>query len=380
MKIVVDENISFAEEAFSTMGDVQLSHGREITNEMLRDADALIVRSIANVNEELLSNTPVRFVGTATIGTDHIDKNYLQQNGITFADAAGCNSHAVKEYVFAAIFNLCVKHNISLVGKSIGIIGCGNIGSKVAEVAESLGLKVYKNDPPLQRAGNSNKFCSLDEALECDIVTCHVPLNKGGKDNTVHLIDEDKLKIIRPGAILINSSRGPVIDNKALKQKLMKHIDLHVVLDVWENEPDFDVELLKLIDIGSAHIAGYSLEGKVNGTTLVYNALCNHLDISPKWAPKLPEVENSLIKVDHCASTEEFYFKLFNQVYPISEDDLLMRETLSMEETEVGSHFDNLRKTYRLRRELNNYKLVPNIFTIRFSEPLKLLRLNFTST
>lgn len=139
MKIIVDENISFAEEAFSTLGEVQLSHGRKITNEMLLDADALIVRSITNVNEGLLKDTSVKFVGTATIGTDHIDNEYLNKNRITFADAAGCNSHAVKEYVFTAIFNLCAKYNISLSGKSIGIIGCGNIGSKVAVIAESLG-------------------------------------------------------------------------------------------------------------------------------------------------------------------------------------------------------------------------------------------------
>jgi len=377
MKIVVDENISFAEEAFSTLGEVTLSHGREITNEMLRDADALIVRSITNVNEELLANSSVKFVGTATIGTDHIHKEYLEQNGINFADAAGCNSHAVKEYVYTAIFNLCVKHNISLDGKSIGIIGCGNIGSKVALVAESLGIKVYKNDPPLQRVGSSNEYCSLDEALQCDIITCHVPLNKGGVDNTVHLLNESKLNNLKPGTILINSSRGPVLDGNALKQRLAKRNDLHVVLDVWETEPNFDTELLKSIELGSAHIAGYSYEGKVNGTKLIYNALCKNLDQPVNWQPTLAEVGNSILDISDTKSKEEFFFNLFNNIYPIHEDDNLMRKVLNEQVDDVGKYFDKLRKTYRLRRELNNYTIKRNMESDSFKDTLNILRIPF---
>jgi erythronate-4-phosphate dehydrogenase len=376
MKIIVDENISFAEEAFSTLGQVQLSHGRDISNEILLDADALIVRSITDVNEKLLINTPVKFVGTATIGTDHTDKEYLLKNGIAFADAAGCNSHAVKEYVFTAIFKLCAKHGLSLTGKSIGIIGCGNIGSKVALVAESLGLKVYKNDPPLERESRYNEFCSLDEVLECDIITFHVPLNKGGRDNTVHLLDEEKLKRIKPGSILINSSRGPVVDNNALKKKLRNKNDLHVVLDVWETEPDFDTELLTLVEIGSAHIAGYSLEGKVNGTTFVYNALCKHLNKDAVWIPELPEVKNASISINKNVGNELFFNNVFEYVYPITEDDKLMRKSLNDQIDNVGRYFDLLRKEYRLRRELNNYQINAQNLRHELIDLLKILRLN----
>ncbi len=375
MKLVVDENISFAKEAFATLGDVRLCHGRKITNEMLCDTEALIVRSVTNVNESLLKDTPVKFVGTATIGTDHIDKTYLAANGITFAAAAGCNSHAVKEYVFTAIFNMCVKHNISIKEKSIGIIGCGNIGSKVAEVAGKLGLKVYKNDPPLQRKRGTGEYCSLDEALQCDIVTCHVPLNKGGIDNTIHLLDESKLNVLKPGAILINTSRGPVIDNLALKQRLKSSNDLHVVLDVWETEPYIDTGLLALIELGSAHIAGYSLEGKVNGTTLIYNALCNHLQQQVTWKPTLPDVKDRFLSIRDTQSPEEYFFRLFNIPYPIDEDDMLLRQTLSGNIKDIGKYFDSLRKKYRLRRELHNYVVDRPFVGDSFTDVINILRI-----
>lgn len=375
MKIVVDENISYGEEAFSSIGEVMLSHGREIDNPMLKDADALVVRSITNVDETLLNGTNVKFVGTATIGTDHVDKVYLKEKGITFASAAGCNSHAVKEYVFTAITHLAEKHNISLVEKSIGIIGVGNIGSKNVRVAEKMGLTVLKNDPPLQRQLRSNEFCSLDEALQCDIVTFHVPLNRGGTDNTFHLLNEYNLPLVKPGAILINSSRGPVVDNNSLKDRLKRNNDLHVVLDVWEKEPHFDTELLSLIELGTAHIAGYSLEGKVNGTTMIYDALCNHLEINPKWKPDMPKVENNKIIIDPDYSLNEQLFSIFNQVYPIGDDDKLMRKTLTGETENVGAYFDSLRKNYRLRRELNNFTVENEIEQNSVVELLKELRI-----
>ncbi len=355
MKIIVDENISFGEEAFSTLGDVVLSHGRKIDNKMLKNAYALVVRSITKIDESLLAGTSVKFVGTATIGTDHVDANYLERNGIAFASAAGCNSHAVKEYVFTAITYLINKYDLTLKDKTMGIIGIGNIGSKNVKVAEKLGLKVHKNDPPLERELRSSEFCSLDEALSCDIVTFHVPLNKGGADNTFHLLNEYNLPLIKPGAILINSSRGPVVNNNALKERLKRNNDLHVVLDVWEPEPEFDTELLSLVELGSPHIAGYSLEGKVNGTTMVYEALCRHLGITPEWQPVLPAVENSTIKIDSSDSQDQQLFDLFSHVYSIPEDNELMRKTLTDQKDNVGPYFDSLRKNYRLRRELNNY-------------------------
>jgi erythronate-4-phosphate dehydrogenase len=364
MKLVADENISFGKEAFSEFGEVIFEHGRKITNAMLKDADALITRSITKVNEELLSGTNVKFVGTATIGTDHIDLNYLQKNGIAFSSAAGCNSNAVKEYVLAAVSHIYKEHGIGLENKSIGVIGVGNIGSKVAAIGETLGLKVVRNDPPLQRlsAGQAEEtgssiYSSLEEALKCDIITCHVPLNLEGIDKTYHLINEETLRLIKPGALLINSSRGPVVDNKALRDRLEQERDIYITLDVWENEPGIDNKLMNMVNLATPHIAGYSLEGKVNGTTIVYNTFCNYLGREPEWSPQMPEINNRQIDISGAGTTLELLNALFSFSYPIIEDDKLLREQNAIEEDQRGSHFDALRKNYRFRRELQNYQV-----------------------
>ncbi|MFN3693868.1 MAG: 4-phosphoerythronate dehydrogenase [Ignavibacterium sp.] len=218
MKIIVDENIAFAKEAFSLFGDVVLLPGREITNETLKNADVLIIRSVTDVNEKLLSNTSVKFVGTATIGTDHIDLDYLKSMDITFADAKGCNAYAVAEYFLTALLKVCSDEDISLQNKSIGVIGVGNVGSKVAGFSELLGLKVLKNDPPLQRENPDENFYSLDEVLQCDIITLHVPLTLEGEDKTYHLLNAENFEVLKDGSILINTSRGAVIDNQALRK------------------------------------------------------------------------------------------------------------------------------------------------------------------
>lgn len=362
MKLIVDENISFGKDAFSEFGEVTFAHGREINNKMLADAEVLITRSITKVNKELLSGTKVKFVGTATIGTNHIDLNYLRENGITFSSAAGCNSNAVKEYVLAAVSYIFNKHRIDIEDKSIGIIGVGNIGTRVAAISESLGLKVIRNDPPLQRlpAGQSGEtgsdiYSALEDALQCDIITCHVPLNLEGVDKTYHLINEDTLRLIKPGALLINSSRGPVIDNKALRERLEKQQDIFITLDVWENEPDIDNRLMNMINIATPHIAGYSLEGKVNGTTMIYNALCNYLKVEPAWSPEMPEINNRQIDIDDADTTLDLLNNLLNKSYPIVDDDKLLREQNSIGEDQRGNHFDGLRKNYHFRRELQNY-------------------------
>lgn len=197
LKLIVDENIAFADKAFNQFGSVSLLPGREITNSVLRDSDILIVRSITNVNEELLINTSVKFVGTATIGTDHIDLDYLSKNKIEFADAKGCNAYSVAEYVVAALLNLSVQFDFRLDEKSIGIVGVGNVGSKVAAFAEALGMKVLLNDPPLKREVNNQNFVELDEILKCDIITIHTPLNLNGIDKTYHLFNNENLNKLK---------------------------------------------------------------------------------------------------------------------------------------------------------------------------------------
>lgn len=273
MKIIVDENISFGMEAFSQFGEVELVHGRKITNDLLKNAEALITRSITNVNKDLLQGTAVRFVGTATIGMDHLDLKYLDSQNIKYANAAGCNSQAVKEYILSALVHLANENDFTLEGKSIGIIGVGNIGKKIESLAKDFKMTALLNDPPRERAEGSKNFVSLEEALSADIITLHVPLNKGGEDNTVHLINEENIDLIKEEAVIINACRGPVVDNRVLFERIINYRDLITVLDVWENEPDINLNLLEVVDIATPHIAGYSLEGKVNGTTMIYQAL-----------------------------------------------------------------------------------------------------------
>lgn len=343
MKIVVDENIIFAKEAFEEFGNVELASGREIRKEMLTDADALIVRSITNVNEGLLKGSRVKFVGTATIGDDHIDKEYLQRENIVFTNAAGCNANSVVEYVFCALMRLINKYRLNPDGLSIGIVGAGRIGGRVARVSESLGMRVMLNDPPLKRETGDKKYLQLEEVLKCDVVTFHTPLNRGGIDNTVHLLNGENIGMIKEGAIIINTSRGEVIDNKVL-WRIGGEKKLKMIIDVWENEPDISRKLLDLCEIGTPHIAGYSAEGKANGTKMVYNKLCEFLGREKKWKPMLA-VEKEKIRPNELGrySVDELY-ELTLGFYDIMRDDKMLREG-------GGKNFDELRKKYPFRRE-----------------------------
>lgn len=359
MKIIIDENIAYAKEAFSLFGDVVLLPGREITNETLRDADVLIIRSVTDVNEKLLSGTSVKFVGTATIGTDHIDLDFLKSRNIAFADAKGCNAYAVAEYFLTALMKVCSDENISLQNKSIGVIGVGNVGSKVARFSELLGLKVLKNDPPLQRINPDEKFYSLDEVLQCDIVTLHVPLTFEGGDKTYRLLNEENLGRLKNDTILINTSRGAVIDNQALR-KVINQKKLKVILDVWENEPDLDLSLLERVKIGTPHIAGYSLEGKVNGTVIIFDALNKFLGTDYKFDFNLPEVRNNFLSYGKDDFDEEELNNLLSRIYDVESDNLQLKKMLYFNREDRIKYFDNLRKYYPLRREFNNYFINTN--------------------
>ncbi|GAB1443106.1 4-phosphoerythronate dehydrogenase PdxB [Ignavibacteriales bacterium] len=356
-KLIVDENIENATDAFGNIGETILQPGRAINNEILRDTDFLIVRSITKVNESLLNGTKVKFVGTATIGTDHIDQEYLKEKGIGFTSAKGCNSDAVVEYVFISIFRAAVEKKISLKGKSVGIIGCGNIGSRVARVARAFGFSIVLNDPPLQRETNDTRFRTLEEALACDIVSFHTPLNRNGVDNTFHLLNESNLSLIKPNAILINASRGEVIDNRALLDFMNKRDDVTLILDVWENEPVFSPELLKRVFIASPHVAGYSLEGKMNGTKIVYDALCGWMKWKKEWIPDLPFVEEDEIQFLNSGSFEKEIDRVLTAKYRPQEDTSDMQKISLFEADRRGKAFDELRKNYPLRREFTNYKI-----------------------
>ncbi len=378
MKLIVDENIPFGKEAFENFGKVELCNGREINASICKNADALIVRSITKVNEALLGDSAVKFVGTSTIGTDHIDQAYLKKRNVTFSSAAGCNSYSVAEYVFSALTYLANKHKLTLNKLSIGVVGYGNIGKKVVAIAEALGMQVLVNDPPLERTRTSTRdFSTLDEALGCDVVTFHVPLNRGGEDNTLHLLNEENLKFIKANAIVINASRGAVMSNEAFKKRIEELRDIYAVLDVWETEPDYDTELLKLVEIGTPHIAGYSYEGKVNGTVMIYDALSKHLGLHPDWKPKLPPVNPNQIESSGRESAEELLTKLFRQSYSIIKDDTLMREGMNLPTHKRTEHFDTLRKQYKIRRELSNFKVLSGSGIEKFENLLKTLRVFF---
>ncbi|MBN2376801.1 MAG: 4-phosphoerythronate dehydrogenase [Sedimentisphaerales bacterium] len=370
MKIVADENIPFAQQAFSHLGDVLLLPGRSLSHEHLKNADILLVRSITNVNSQLLDGTPVRFVGTATIGTDHIDLPYLNRRGIAFADAAGSNANSVAEYVITALLNLAQKHQFQLAGKSIGIVGLGNIGSKLEKFAQALKMNVIPNDPPLQRKTAHPRFQPLSQALQADFVTLHVPLTRTGTDPTWHLINDQNLTTLKPSAFLINSSRGPVVDNLALKNALAQNQLAGAVLDVWENEPEIDLDLLKLTEIATPHIAGYSFDGKTNGTALLHAAAChflqipNHLQINqllpPPPTPQItldnpPPSDQQPPSVQKPNATDQLLLlQAFNAIYNITLDDDNLRKISAQPPKNRRKFFDQLRKNYPIRREAPN--------------------------
>ncbi|MCL2103724.1 MAG: 4-phosphoerythronate dehydrogenase, partial [Kiritimatiellaeota bacterium] len=273
MKIVCDKNMPYAFEAFSTLGDVTLKDGRQITAEDVRDAEALFTRSTTKINASLLDGSAVRFYGTAVIGTDHIDIPYLESRGIAWTAAPGCNAESVANYVTAALLSLGVWG-----GMTLGVIGVGNVGRRVCRHGGGLGLRVLANDPPRMRDPNdaeAARFVSLDHLLaESDIVTCHVPLTRDGQDATFHLFDTPRFAMMKPGAIFINAARGGVADTDALIAALGGGRVAHAVIDCWEGEPAYPPDLLARADIATPHIAGHSYEGKVNGTAMIYRAAC----------------------------------------------------------------------------------------------------------
>lgn len=357
MRILADENIPYVRDAFATLGDVETLSGRAMTPEIIRDADLLLIRSITKVNAALLDGSRVRFVATATIGEDHVDKAYLAGQGITFASAPGSNANSVGEYVAAALLEIEQAYHLPLEGKTLGIVGVGNVGKRVLAKATALGLTCVLNDPPLERATGDPRYRPIEEVLACDFVTTHVPLTKTGGDATFHLIDEAFLARMKPGAVLINSARGAVADGWALLNAIASGHLTACVLDVWEGEPEVNVALLDEVFIGTPHIAGYSFDGKVNGTRMIYEAACCFLGVSADWdpAPLLPEPECPALEVR--GGDSEAVRESVRAVYAIRRDDAAMRTLLTLPEPDRAAHFDRLRKQYPRRREFHHTRV-----------------------
>jgi len=361
MKIVADRNIPFVQACFSHLGEVELYDGREITAEVLADADALLVRSITKVNADLLQGSQVRFVATATIGLEHIDCEYLQAQGIGFSSAPGSNANSVAEYVVAALLSVAGKHDIKLAGTSIGIVGVGNVGKRVAVKCRALGMQTVLNDPPLARQSGDDRYRPLQELGDCDVVTLHTPLTFTGPDKTHHLANKAFLAALKPGAILINSSRGQVHDTDALKEAIQSGRLRATILDVWENEPAIDMELLGSVDLATPHIAGYSFDGKVAGLIMIYEALCLHLGQTPQHAREdfLPEPDVSCIEIAPALdNVQTVLHQTVNRIYGIHQDDAKLRALLTVPQEKTGTFFDKLRKNYPRRREFQNTRVL----------------------
>jgi erythronate-4-phosphate dehydrogenase len=361
MKIVIDENIPFIRGVFEPWASVVYSPGRAIDKEMVRDADALIVRTRTICNSMLLEGSSVRIVASATIGFDHIDTGWLETRGIKWVNAPGCNSGSVMQYITAALFFAAVRHSLDLRSLKLGVVGIGNVGSKVVRAARALGMTVLQNDPPRERKEGAGEFVSLDRVIEeSDILTLHVPLTMEGIDKTFHLFNDGNLSRLKRGCILINTSRGEVVDNPALRNALSASLLRGAVLDVWEDEPDADRRLLELADLATPHIAGYSVDGKANATIAVVNEVSSALGITPlrNWqSDELPQPEEPFIDLSgHTRghSALERVVQAVRHTYPVDEDDRLFRAN--------PGKFEFLRNNYRKRREFSS-------FTVRSDDP-----------
>ena len=348
MKILVDENMPYARELFSRLGEVRAVPGRPIPMDALSDADALMVRSVTKVNEALLGDKSIKFVGTATAGTDHVDQAWLQQAGIGFSAAPGCNAIAVVEYVFSALLMLVERDDFALTDRTVGIVGGGNVGGRLQKRLEALGIKTLLCDPPRADNGDAGDFRALDELVaQVDVLTFHTPLYKEGPYKSLHLADEALIRRLKPGAILINACRGPVVDNAALLACLEEGQDLSVVLDVWEPEPDLNLALLEKVDLGTSHIAGYTLEGKARGTTQVFEAYSQFIGQPQEVALSslLPAPEFGHISL-HGPLDQPTLKRLVHLVYDVRRDDAPLRKVAG-----IPGEFDKLRKNYLERRE-----------------------------
>lgn len=357
MRIIADANIPFVRECFSSVGNVQALSGREITPQVVANADALLVRSITSVNEQLLAGSTVRFVGTATIGFDHVDVGYLERRGIGFASAPGSNANSAAEYIIAGLLEIARRRDFPLEGRSIGVIGVGNVGSRVARKCEALGMEVRRNDPPLQRRTGDPQYVPIEALYDCDFITIHTPLTREGADKTFHLADAEFFSRLRPEAVFLNASRGAVVDSGALKNAVRSRRLQATVLDVWEGEPNIDVELLEMVDLGTPHIAGYSFDGKVAGLIMIYQALCEHFRLPQVFAVEdflpVPEIPRMEIETGD-SPDEEMLVRVVERLYNIAQDDRNLRRIIHEPAADRGRFFDTLRKNYPVRREFQN--------------------------
>ena len=357
VRIVADENIPLIDSFFAEFGEITRVEGRNLSSEDLAEADILLVRSVTKVNESLLANTPVKFVGTATIGTDHVDMDWLEQNRIGFASAPGCNAQAVVDYVLSAISVLVDLRAVRFEDLTVGIVGVGNVGGTLRGRLEEMGVKVLAVDP-FKEPEDVGELTFLEEVLGADVVTCHTPLTKTGEHATRHLIGAEQLSAMKPNACLINSSRGGVVDNDALLAHLKANDDFEAIMDVWEGEPYLDLKLMDQCLLATPHIAGYSLDGKMRGTEMIYQAACEFfgVPVRRKLGQFLPEPGIKRVNFSDQVPLNQALRTAIRACYEVRVDDGLMRSRLHRAR-DIKSAFDEMRRNYPLRRDIPTMKV-----------------------
>ncbi len=355
MHIVADENIPLLDEFFAAFGSIRRLPGRSISAADVRDADLLLVRSVTQVNRALLEGSRVRFVGTCTIGTDHLDLDYFAEAGIAWSSAPGCNARGVVDYVLGSVLTLAEREGVDPAARVYGVVGAGQVGGRLVKLLQGLGWQVRVCDPPRQ-AAEGGDFVSLERIIDqCDVISLHTPLDA----STRHLFDSARLAALKPGTWLINASRGAVVDNAALRSLLPQRPDLKAVLDVWEGEPQADVELAALCQLATPHIAGYSLDGKLRGTAQIYQACCRVLGVAEQvmLADLLPAPWLSELSLDGSADPAWALASLCRAVYDPRRDDADFRRSLVGAAEARRAGFDHLRKHYPMRRETDGLRV-----------------------
>jgi erythronate-4-phosphate dehydrogenase len=372
MKIIIDDKIPYIKGAFEQVAEVIYMPGSKTTPEIVKNADAIITRTRTICNRQLLEGSAVKFIATATIGFDHIDTDYCRQAGIEWTNAPGCNAESVNQYIASALFSWSMKNRTNLEGKTIGIVGVGQVGSRVAKTCETIGMKVLLNDPPRERVEGPGKFTDLKTIQhEADIITFHVPLNMTGDDATFHIVNGEFLKGLKKRPLLINSCRGEVFETDEVKEAYKSKIISGLIIDCWENEPDIDNELLNMVDFGTPHIAGYSKDGKANGTMMSVRAVSRFFNLGlDDWKPSGVEPpENPVIRIDGNQRREySILAEAILSTYQIENDFEALKENTA--------DFEKLRGDYPVRREFDSFTVVAENIEKGILEKLKKLGFN----
>ncbi|MFC1770382.1 4-phosphoerythronate dehydrogenase [Candidatus Margulisiibacteriota bacterium] len=358
MKIIADENIQALESLISPLGELTKLSPKSINPQNLKKADALIIRSVTSVIPSLIENSQIKFIGTTSVGFDNIDTNYLKQKNIYFTNAAGCNANSVVEYVLCSLLYLDSLNKISLKNSKIGIVGVGNIGSLLAKKLQALDIKVLLNDPLKEKTSPSLDLLPLEQLMDCDVITLHVPLTHKEEYKTHLLFDKQMIRQMKKGSILINTSRGEVVDTNALKKHLKSGHLSGAVLDVWPNEPHIDTDLIPFLDIATPHIAGHSYLGKRNGTVIIRNAFCRFFNLQKPEDDfnKAGSQNLKTISITKDINPNNFISELATitqKIYWPINDQKSLEKILNLTKKDHASFFSSLRKNYPKRLEFS---------------------------